>query len=271
MIITKEFVMLNLPKTGSTFVRTVLKQLYRPKGFKRALLKLKLIAPPLIELKLPNIKMENRRADQHGTFSQIPPEFLNREVFSVIRDPYSRFLSLYQFRSWANPEQLTVDPAILDRDFPEFPDLDIDAFVDLLIESEKSRLRFFTGVETNSTSIGVQTIQFIQMFFKDPVNVLNRLDDSYFESGAYRKDLAVTRFIRQEDLNEELFQYLRKYEFKEQDLEFIRSYKKLNVTKANKGDRSDLWTAKALNYIQYRERHLLQMLKDLDIHYTSPV
>jgi hypothetical protein len=145
MIITEIFVMLNLPKTGSTFARTVIKELYKPSILKKILVKLRLVPRDLIELKLPNIKMPNRIFDQHGTYSQIPKKYLNRPVFSVVRNPYTRFLSAYQFKSWANPNQLTVDRSILERDFPTFPDLDMDTYVDLLIESEKTRLKFATG------------------------------------------------------------------------------------------------------------------------------
>jgi hypothetical protein len=135
--------MLNLPKTGSTFARTVIKEVYQPSLLKKILVKLRLVPRDLMELRLPNIKMPNQNFDQHGTYDQIPKEYLNRTVFSIIRNPYSNFLSLYQFRSWANPEQLTVDKLILERDFPSFPELDIDSYADLLIESEKKRSQIY--------------------------------------------------------------------------------------------------------------------------------
>ena len=58
MIITKDFVVINYPKTGSTFVRTVIKKLYEKRKTKNPIIKLGqrigLIEPEIIELILPN-------------------------------------------------------------------------------------------------------------------------------------------------------------------------------------------------------------------------
>jgi len=81
MIITDDFVMLNFPKTGSSFAREALKRLYANRN--------------IIELMLPKIteKRYRDRVDQHGTFRQIPLAHKNKPVLSITRNPLSRFQS----------------------------------------------------------------------------------------------------------------------------------------------------------------------------------
>lgn len=81
MLVTDSFVMLNYPKTGSSFARKVIKDLYarQPKSwFRRRWCK---------ELILPNIRTCGAD-DQHGCYSQIPPQYRNREVMSIVRNPF---------------------------------------------------------------------------------------------------------------------------------------------------------------------------------------
>lgn len=273
MLITKDFIMLNLPKTGSTFTRTVIKKLYRDKYesfIKKVCYKLRLIDRELIELRMPNIKMPNKSFDQHGTFSQIPHKYLNKQIVTTIRNPYSRFLSNYEFRSWANPKQLTVDEAIIDEKFPTFPDLGMDDYVDLCVMGENTRLKFITGNPENINELGEQTIQFVQMYFKDPKAAIVKMDSEYINSGKYKKDMANIQFLKQEHLKDDLYSFLLQFNFTEKELAFIKDYKKMNVTKSKVKDRMGLWTTKAIEYVTNRERFLIQILKDLGIDYPKP-
>ncbi|MDG5492248.1 sulfotransferase family 2 domain-containing protein [Psychroserpens sp. SPM9] len=272
MIITKDFVVLNLPKTGSTFTRNVLKTLYKVDKrsiFEKALYKFHIVTPKFQELILPNIKMPNRRPDQHGTYSQIPQQYLNRVIVSTIRDPYSRFLSTYKFKAWANPNQLEVPKSILDVHFPSFPDLNMDDYVDLNKHAEKIRINTIDEA-LNNLDIGTQTIQFVQMFFKDPKVALSKLNDDYINSGAFKADMGEMKFLRQEHLNDDLIQFLLNHGFDKSDIDFINHKKKLNITDYNVDDVNKLWTQKGIDYVSYRERYLLQMLNHFGVTYKAP-
>lgn len=79
MIITKDIVFLNLPKTGSTFVRKTIKELYNKRIENNILLRiglrLKLLKHPYRELILPNLLLKKgltEYSDQHGHYTQIP-------------------------------------------------------------------------------------------------------------------------------------------------------------------------------------------------------
>ncbi|MDD1610404.1 MAG: hypothetical protein LUO95_07320, partial [Methylococcaceae bacterium] len=82
--------MLNLPKTGSSFARAAIKEIYEQRQSKKNVI-IKALQRLMFkqfgyysELILPNIKVAGIEspADQHGTFSQIPRNYLNREIVS---------------------------------------------------------------------------------------------------------------------------------------------------------------------------------------------
>jgi hypothetical protein len=120
MLITDSFVMLNYPKTGTSFARQVIKELYarEPRRWFGRWCK---------ELILPNIRTPGV-ADQHGTYSQLPRRYRNREIVAIIRNPYDRFLSVFEFRYWVNVPLLPWD--VVYRRFPSFPSLTLDEYVD---------------------------------------------------------------------------------------------------------------------------------------------
>ena len=97
MIITDQFVMLNFPKTGSTFVRNVLKQIHEELTFSssdRLLMGLGLKKKPYYEnLWLPRIRNTYREQvqDEHGIYSQIPERHRGKTIVSVKRDLFERY------------------------------------------------------------------------------------------------------------------------------------------------------------------------------------
>ena len=213
--------------------------------------------------------MPNREADQHGTVSQIPKNLIkNRAIVSVIRNPYSKFLSAYEFRWWAKhpPENLMI----IKKKLPEFPNLSIDDYVELSKLAAANRLKYLTNTIMDS-NIGNQTIHFIQMFFDKPDEVLKNINDNYIDSGEYKKNLKPIIFLRQENLNFDLINLLSKYNFSEKDLRIIENHDKVNVTLGKTMNSNDLWTYKSINYIMEADRYLFKILNDLGIEYYPPI
>ncbi|MDY6952653.1 MAG: sulfotransferase family 2 domain-containing protein, partial [Thermodesulfobacteriota bacterium] len=189
MIITDDFVVLNYPKTGSSFVRKALKIAYwnRFSGtslLERLFYRLKIKRRPMFrEIFLPNIKVANSgRKDQHGTYEQIPPEFRDREVVTAVRNPYERLLSAYEHRHWVQFPPMKRENLL--SIFPHFPDLSFEDFLKLNEVGKDHRIPHIII----KADIGIQTIQFIQMLFREPVTVLQSLDDEYLATGQYRRD-----------------------------------------------------------------------------------
>ena len=273
MLITDQFVMLNLPKTGSTFARTVVKELHENRLSRRPLLirllqRLHVMEYPVCrDLLLPNIKLKGVSAepDQHGTYSQIPYEYQDLPVISVVRNPYSRFMSGYEFRWWeAHPP---INRLLLAEHFPNFPDLSVDDIVRLNeLDVVHSRL----GGKKPNAEVGIQTIQFIQMFFKNPDMALENLTDDYLDSDEVMSDIAEITFLRQEHLNEDLAAFLSRVGYSEEEVNYVRSRERVNVTPSRNLDRNALWTPTSLKYVKRGERMIFRVLEAKGIVYHEP-
>src|SRR5690625_5832917 len=106
MLISDSFIMLNLPKTGTTFTIKVIKEAFgesNPSIITRLQWKLGLKQKKLNELKLPIIRdYRKNKMDKHGIYDQITRQYLNsnREIVSIIRDRFKARISRYNFASW---------------------------------------------------------------------------------------------------------------------------------------------------------------------------
>jgi hypothetical protein len=273
MLITDHFVMLNLPKTGSTFARTVIKELYAGRIAKQSLLRrllqgLKILKEPVCkELLLPNIKLSgvNTEPDQHGTFSQIPDEYRKLPVISIIRNPYSRFMSGYEFRWWENHPP--INDQLLAKHFTNFPNLTVDDFVRL---NELDVIHGRLNGQIPNAEVGIQTIQFIQMFFKNPKKVLQNLSDEYLDSAQAIEDMAEIIFLRQEELNENLADFLASIGYSNEEVNYVRSRERVNITKAQSPNRNALWTPTSIDYVRRKERLIFRLLETKGIVYKEP-
>lgn len=231
MLITDDFVMLNFPKTGSTFARHVIKRLYlrRQSAIRRLLVRLGIGNGGVEELMLPKIDEASNAGfrDQHGTLRQVPAKHREKPILTISRNPFSRYISLYHFKWWQ--EHPPADRNALIRQFPGFPDLDFSEYYRMThTYGIKDRL----GGITPKIELGLHTIQFIQFYFFDPESVLRKIDDEYIDTGAFHKDMCSNiSFIHQENLNVELKEFLTSIGFADHELQIIDSTEEINVTK----------------------------------------
>lgn len=261
MLITNDFVMLNYPKTGSSFARAAIMELLAQKRLKNK------DSAFFVDLMLPNIKVTGveKPADQHGTFSQIPMAYRGLPVVSIIRNPYTRFVSTYEFRAW---ERWPLVPAsILEEHFPGFPDLSFDDYIRLM---DFQVIHGRMGGRAPQANVGGQTIQFIQMFFKNPDVVLKQITDEYLDSGNIFRDIADIHFLRQERLNDDLALFLARHGYSDEDVEYVRNREKVNVTRQLSPDRSSYWTPSSIECIKYKERAIFRILESKGIYYPDP-
>lgn len=267
MLITNHFVVLNFPKTGSSFVREVIKEIYNKRLNKtlieRVLIKLQIKERDFIkEILMPRFGIPDDK-DQHGNYFQIPEKYRNKKIVAVIRNPYLRFESQYKFKWWA--KNTSTDADCLNK-FPSFPNLSIDDYFEFQLSQVSVQKELF-GIPQN-LNIGYQTIRFIYMFFKNPAEIFPKLTNNYFESGSYLNDIAEVKFLRQENLNEELAMFLSNYNFSKYELDFVRQYKKVNVSNSYKSSNESQLTKKTIENIRVNEHFLFKMLSDLGFNYS---
>jgi len=83
-------------------------------------------------------------------------------------------------------------------------------------------------------------------------------------------DIGDITFIGQENLNNDLANYVKKYSFSQQEIQFIVDHRKENITSIEIGFTDARWTDTALRYVEENEAFLLKMLKRLGFNYDGP-
>lgn len=189
MIITDHFVMLNFPKTGTTFAREAVKAVYGQKEGRpwQWAARFGLYRPPVQELLLPKLYGTEPAGyiDQHGIYQQIPVEHASKQVVSIIRNPLEKFISSYVFEWWRK------HPSEEMRAHPKFPDLSLADYFD------------FSATQ-GSHGLGPATFAFIRFYSPDPAKVAQRVH----AGESLEENVPPITFLRQETLREDLLRFL---------------------------------------------------------------
>ena len=183
---------------------------------------------------------------------------------TIVRNPYSRFMSGYEYRHWETYPQ--ISESLLVEHFPQFPNLSVDDYVRF---NELHVIHGRLGGKIPNANVGDQTIQFIQMFFKNPRDVLNNLTDEYLDSPDIFRDIADIRFLRQELLVDDLALFLEGHGFSAAEVQYVREMERVNVTKSYSSDRGCLWTKSSIEYVKKKERMLFRILNNSGISYPD--
>ncbi len=239
MIITKDIIFINLPKTGSTFVREVLKKLHTPNSF-TGKLKKKILGDKYRYrvYRFPEIRTPNKRYQQpteHGLYCQIPVSLLNgKQVISAKRNIYDYYLSLYFYADWKRPEAMIFTEKEIKSDFPSFPDLSFDEFVLFMQKfpfySNNPKLKNSREIQHK---LGPLSVQFVFFYFKNPFDFLNNLNQYDIHHLNYRELMPEITFLDQKKLNQELYHTLLNY-YPEKSIRFILTENKKNVSNNNR-------------------------------------
>ncbi len=236
MIITDDFVMLNFPKTGSTFAREALIRIYarRPRWLFQRLEGRGIARPRLREVMSPSDYAAHQPGfrDPHGTWRQIPHEHAGKPVMSIMRNPLTRYLSLYFYEFWKQTPPAPVEE--IRARWPQFPDLSFAEYYELM---HAHALGNYFGTARPAIELGLQTVQFIYMFAREPLEVLERIDDAYIDSGDFRDDFPDITFLHQEHLNSELKSFLAGLGVATADLDLIDRKAPANVADPGKAAR----------------------------------
>jgi len=257
MIITDKFVFLHFPKTGGIFVTDVLKKLHARIKYKRLFIN----APPCRELMTPNIKRIHGGdvLSQHGTYEQIPREHRNKTIISCIRNPFDRYVSTFEYRSWVRRHPDELEPIM--AKLPNFPDLNFAQYVSFINEFDIKNRVHSDGLKLD---VGTMTYAFIQFFFKDPGRIIANLNEAYLNSDAYQKDMAEVIFLRTEHLNQDLYQILLGFGYDQHDILFIIDEQKVNVTSRRKAEQDwqTYYNQDSYDLVKFKERFIFKLFPE---------
>lgn len=272
MIITDKFVMINFPKTGSTFARKVLEELYlnehsKTTFFNRLISNATGNKPYFMSIMLPEIEFPGKgitQFDQHGKWEQIPQHHKYKPVVSIVRNPYERYVSAYEFNLWKT--YLVDSLENIKAKLPSFPDLSFEQYLDY----QDLQIAYRFPENENEIDTGNQTAQFIQYFFKDPRKAFAKLCDDYIYSGDYKKDLPNVTFLRNENLNLDLWHYLLSQGYDKDRIAFVLTKGKIrpdDTYRSSDNERIKYYSEKSLKYVNWKERYLIKMYADFGISY----
>ena len=243
MFVTEDFIYIHVPKTGGTFVTTVLKELYT--------------------------KTNRFHYDTHGhdKYCSIADCKKQKEVLlTSIRNPFDYYVSHYKMGWWReNSNQFCYIPDVLKK-YPDFPELNFHQFVKFYNE--------FSYVDLDMNDVKDDTMGFYTKSLLDqlsymPFGKIKQHPDynAYFAShflyrNLYSYDLLFDH-IKCEDLNYELHRFLCNY-FKKEDIDFILEREKIyplnNKTREDNDDYKKYYEGdeELLEYVKEKERMVFE-------------
>lgn len=248
MILTPDFVYIHHPKTGGTFVTSVLSRLYGQSG------------------------ADVTDIVKHGTCNDIPEEHRGKPIVSAIRNPYDRYVSQYRFAWWKLHPDLFCGETAMRALHPHHPDLSFAEFIHLantlFVNCHQGKPTGF--VNTNfppGRGPGWHTEQFVRFYFREPREVFAGLTAKSFDDGSFRQGMYDVRFLPVERLNDALHDLLLGYGHAPEDVAFIRSAEKIFPVEGGRerGDRwQDYYTPEIRDTVRTRERLLFELFPEFD-------
>lgn len=216
MIATDDFVFVHFPKNGGTFVTEVLRRIHNRR------------APNWWVNRLYNRWLGGGHAvsyqefNKHGACFEIPEPHRSKPIASVIRDPFDRYVSSYFFGWWKHtPEDFGVTAAAMKEKYPSFPDLNFPTFVRACCEDFSS---YFDPGSPIQKEYGWYSRNVVLYYFREPrraASQVAQMDDDALEAATWGDYMFDVTFLHTENLNRELYDFLRSVGYKKKTLEFI--------------------------------------------------
>jgi hypothetical protein len=173
MIITKNFAVLNFPKTGTSFLRTKMKEYYAGRftcaenSLKYKFLR-KIGSDYFCDIKRmnPTVPYEHRY-DQHGCYFQMPESHKYGKIITFVRDPVDWYLSAYYFRGWVRRTNLYTDEQLRKKT----EDLQLNEFLEYHRMDMKRSVPYLDFNE----NIGGLSIHYVWMYTTKPMDVFKMI------------------------------------------------------------------------------------------------
>ncbi|NEQ65780.1 MAG: sulfotransferase family protein [Symploca sp. SIO2D2] len=255
MLITDKFVFIHQPKTGGTFVAQVLNKLHWGRRLSRFVAR----AP---------MKLSGKKVKWHQTCNEIPESERGKQIISIVRNPYERYISNYYYRNWGmHPERWPSN--IIDELkalYPHFPEVSFDEFVNF---ANTHLIKRHLKVPPDKTNLGLCSWDFVRFYFKNPDDVCTIIDDAYIEQKKYREDMYNIHFLRTENLNQDLYNFLLSMGYPDRKIRFIQNLDKIQPKSQGKerpnSDWKSYFTPELKKIVRTKEKFILSLFPEYDI------
>jgi hypothetical protein len=276
MLINSKFVFVHMPKTGGTFVTTVMWTLHPPPitTWQRWL---RTRARRLLGLPGAHARsygLLEVREPQHGTCHEIPAEAAHLPIVSCVRNPFDWYVSHYEFGWWKGTferdrgQQPAPDGAAMEavlpefrRSHPHFPELSFAEYLDLCTLAAE------TMQQPGAPRLGLCTHTFLRYYFRDPAAAAREMTVDFVRTGDHRAGMFDVLFLRMQQLNDDLHRFLLTQDYRPEDLQFVlQKPRELPLGRGRSDDQP--WQAYYTPELSQRVRGLdgplLAMFPDLD-------
>lgn len=233
MLLTDRFVYIHMPKTGGTFVTSVLERLHAlPKRTFPLSLYDKTCRTLGVRVR-PNLRygaLENLEP-KHATCHEIPATQQSKPIVSCMRSPHEWYVSQYEFSWWKRTD--LYDPGapptpagyaieeVLPRfraSHPHFPEISFAEFIELC--------ELASAVYDANRKFGLYTHGFTRYFFRDPGRAISEFSPEYFAQNK-QHDMFNVHFLYTESLNRDLRSFLVQHGYRREDLAFLSGLRKI--------------------------------------------
>ncbi len=265
MIFTDKFVYVHEPKTGGTFVTSMLFRLYGLKWSR--LTHLKNIILKEIRSQHPKYGELVHNTRKHAGCSEIPAHHREKKVLATIRNPYDLYVSQYEFGWWKRREYLPYLKAVphFQEDYPTFPDISFADYV-TLSDAAFEKFRGPSDVEL----CGLRSREFINLYFREPLRAYERLqhDQDYISAKKHLTDMFDLHFVRTDDLNRGLYNFLIAMDYADEDVCFVLDHEK--ILPRGKGRTAaqhwqNYYTPELKQQVREREHLLFTLFPEFDV------
>lgn len=262
MLFTDNFVYVHEPKTGGTFVTSVLFRLYEFNWTYRTRIASALRTELVHRHRYGTLIYHNNK---HGGCDAIPATQRHKTVLATVRNPYDLYVSQYEFGWWKRREWRSYFEAIPDfrQQYPHFPAISFAEYV-TLSNLAFSDCRSPAGDESR---IGLLSEKFVKFYCREPQSVLAALAATATPEQPCRAALHNIHFIRTDQLNDGLYQFLLARGYDEADLRFVRGLDK--ILPGGKGRRRDqpwqrYYTPELKQWVRQRECMIFALFPEFD-------
>jgi len=255
MLITDKFVFIHQPKTGGTFVAKVLNKLHWGKRVSR------------FAASVP-MKLTGKKLKWHQTCNEIPESERKKPILSIVRNPYDRYISNYYYRNWGtHPERW---PAVIIEElqelYPHFPDVSFEEFVKF---ANTHLIKRHLKIPPEKTNLGLCSWDFVRFYFRNPNEICTIIDSDYIEQERYREDMYNVHFLKNENLNQDLYNFLLSMGYSESKIKFIKDLDKIQPKNQGKkrpdSDWKSYFTPEIKKYVRTKEKFLLSLFPEYDV------
>ena len=250
MVVTDKFVYVHQPKTGGTFVESILKRVHKSMNYQLT----EKINNFKLTGSLSGIKMVRNGPgkNQHGRVIDIPKKYSKLKILATVRNPFDRYVSQYKFNFWKNGFPKIIRNKELMEHFPKFPDISFKNYIYLvndILPKYQKRIDIF----------GYQTYQFFRQYTNIDVNKIDQRQiikniNQYFNN---------IYFISTANLNEGLYNFLLDFNYPEDKIGFILHEKKIYPPEGGRKE-DDNWEKyyddELYQYVVKKENILLSFL-----------